>query len=106
MRCLALLVIAGCTVGAGEPPVIVKPKPDPDRMPAAVLEKQDPAADTSHNRELSRSKVFYSNPNDTPLEGCARHAFQCGAGDASDGALVVLAALAAIAPRRRRLHRS
>jgi hypothetical protein len=44
MRVLALLVVAGCTIH-----IRSTPRPDPHPMPSAVLDRQDPGADTSQH---------------------------------------------------------
>jgi hypothetical protein len=98
-----VLAGAGCTFnGRGPDPVIVRPKPDPDRMPSAVLDHQDPGADTSHNPELSRSGSRHGI--DAQWLGCLRwvacDAGARGGGDAS-GVLLVLALVAATRKRNR-----
>jgi uncharacterized protein (TIGR03382 family) len=104
MRLLLALAFAGCTIGAPPPEVPARPPPDPDRMPSEVLAHQDPAADTSHNRELSRSSL--SQPN--PFLEVLRLVFPplwcnaSGSGDAG-GVLVVGAMVLAL---RRRNHSS
>ena len=105
MRALLVVLLAGCTLnGRGPDPVTARPRPDPDRMPSEVLDKQDPGADTSKNPILSRSEAHYVDPDDAKWQwlGCLRW-FSCstdGNGDAS-GALVVLAALVAMRRRKR-----
>lgn len=97
-------MLVGCTFnGRGPDPVIVHPRPDPDRMPSAVLDHQDPGADTSHNPELSRSGSRHGI--DAQWLGCLRWvACDSGArgrgGDAS-AVLLVLALLAATRNRNR-----
>ena len=105
MRALLIVLLAGCTFsGRGPDPVTARPPPDPDRMPSAVLDHQDPGADTSHNAVLSRSSAHYKDPDESPWTplGCLRM-LSCdtggGGGDAS-GALVVLAVVAATRRRR------
>jgi uncharacterized protein (TIGR03382 family) len=98
VRIAFLLVLASCTIDRPMP--VVAPHHDPDGMSSAVLDRQDPAADTSHNPELSRSELHYVDPNDTSPIGCLRHV-ACNSGGGSDGILVVLAALAAVRRRRR-----
>jgi MYXO-CTERM domain-containing protein len=69
-------------------------------MPVAVLDKQDPAADTSKNPVLSTTSAHYGD-QDAPWRGCLRM-LSCGAsggGDAS-GALIVIAVLAATRRRK------
>lgn len=72
-------------------------------MPSAVLDHQDPGADTSKNPVLSRSSAHYVDPDDNrwgPL-GCLRMlACSTGRGGDTSGALVVIAVL--VATRRRR----
>ena len=105
MRALLPVVLAACTIsGRGPDPVTKPPPPDPDRMPSAVLEKQDPGADTSRNPILSRTEAHYVDPNDARYQwlGCLRW-FACDAGARGDasGALVLLAVLAATRRRKR-----
>lgn len=100
---VVVAVLAGCSFnGRGPEPVIVHPKPDPDRMPSAVLDHQDPGADTSKNPELSRSGSRHGI--DAQWLGCLRWV-ACdsgahGGGDAS-GVLLVLALFAATRKRNR-----
>jgi MYXO-CTERM domain-containing protein len=100
-----LVLLAGCTLnGSGPTPVTARPPPDPDRMPSGVLDKQDPAADTSRNPVLSTTGASYHGPDgvrDNPLFGCLRMlSCNAGGGDAS-GLLIVIAALAATRRRKR-----
>lgn len=107
MRVLLLVLLAaaaGCTFsGRGPAPVTARPPPDPDRMPSAVLDHQDPGADTSKNPVLSRTSARYSDPEESrwgPL-GCLRMlACSTGRGGDTSGALVVLAVLAATRRRK------
>lgn len=53
--CLGIAA-AGCTIGGAGPPAVAAPvQPTEEMMPSEVLDRQDPGADTSRNRELSRS---------------------------------------------------
>jgi hypothetical protein len=97
------VLLAACTISGAKPaPVTARPPADPDRMPSAVLDKQDPGADTSKNPVLSRTSAHYVD-NDSQWAGCLR-LLACdsggGHGDAS-GVLIVLAALAATRKRNR-----
>ena len=58
MRVLALLLVAGCTIH-----VRAKPAADPNPMPSAVLDRQDPGADTSQHPVIRTftSGVFPNN---------------------------------------------
>ena len=71
-------------------------------MPAAVLDKQDPGADTSKNPVLSKTSA-HALDKDSYLAGCMR-LLACDSGggerDAS-GLLIVIAALAATRKRNR-----
>jgi MYXO-CTERM domain-containing protein len=103
VRALLPVLLVACAVnGSGPAPVIARPPPDPDRMPTAVLDKQDPGADTSKNPVLSRTSAHYVD-NDSQWAGCLR-LLACnsggGSGDAS-GLLIVIAALAATRRRNR-----
>lgn len=108
MRVLALLLVAGCTInGRGPDPVTARPPADPDRMPADVLAKQDPSADTSKNPVLSRSEAHYRDPNG-PAEGLGQllgcmKMFSCSTrgGDSDLGGLLVVAAALAATRRRK-----
>lgn len=94
-------VLAGCTFGnQGAAPVTARPKPDPDRMPSAVLDHQDPGADTSNNPILSRTEAHYVDPNDTSPLGCLRR-MTCSTGDASSGVAISVVLFAVIRRRRR-----
>ena len=99
-----LVLLAGCTLnGSGPTPVTARPPPDPDRMPSGVLDKQDPAADTSRNPVLSKTSASYhaDSVRDHALFGCLRMlSCNAGGGDAS-GLLIVVAALAATRRRKR-----
>jgi MYXO-CTERM domain-containing protein len=110
VRALLPVLLVGCTInGRGPDPVTKPPPPDPDRMPSAVLDKQDPAADTSKNPILSRSEAHYVDPSDARYQwlGCLR-LLSCDAGARSDasGVLVVLAVFASTRRRRRDTDRS
>jgi hypothetical protein len=101
VRALLLLGLVGCTLnGSGPAAVTARPPPDPDRMPAAVLDKQDPAADTSKHPVLSRTSAHYVD-EDSPWRGCLRM-LACDAGGGGDvsGALIVIAVLAATRRRK------
>jgi MYXO-CTERM domain-containing protein len=70
-------------------------------MPSDVLDKQNPAADTSKHPVLTRSSAHYVDPERREgWQGCMR-LLACRAGTGSDasGGLVVLAVL--VATRRR-----
>ena len=71
-------------------------------MSAAVLDKQDPGADTSKNPVLSTTSA-HTLDNDSYLAGCIRLlACDSGGGDRdASGVLIVLAALAATRKRNR-----
>ncbi|HEY5948450.1 MAG TPA: hypothetical protein VIV40_23295 [Kofleriaceae bacterium] len=106
MRALLPMLLVGCTLnGSGPGAVTARPPPDPDRMPAAVLDKQDPGADTSKHPVLSKTSAHYSDPSDgryNPALGCLR-LLACdsgGRGGDASGLLIVVAAL--VATRRRR----
>ena len=103
MRALLPLLLVACTFnGRGPDPVTKPPPPDPDRMPSEVLDKQDPAADTSKNPILSRSEAHSADDDRYRWLGCLR-LFACsgaGGGDASGG-LIVLAVLVATGRRKR-----
>ena len=102
MRALLPILLVACTFnGRGPDPVTKPPPPDPDRMPAEVLDKQDLHADTSKNPILSRSEAH--GPSDDRASqwfGCLR-LLSCSAGTGGDasGALIVMAML--VATRRR-----
>ena len=92
---LVLLAWCGCTIDGQTR--VATPHHDPDNMSPAELDHQDPAADTSHNPELSRTEShFYEQ--DGPL-GCFRHV-ACNAGGGGDGVLVAIAGLLAVRRRR------
>ena len=56
MRAVMLAVwLAGCTISGGSRRPAAPTEPPADIMPSAVLDRQDPGADTSRNPELSRS---------------------------------------------------
>ena len=63
MRVLALILLAGCTIH-----VRAKPAADPHPMPSAVLDRQDPGADTSQHPVL-RSFTAGTFPNTTAGNG-------------------------------------
>ena len=69
-------------------------------MPAAVLDKQDPATDTSKHPVLSRTSAHYAN-EDFAWRGCLRM-LSCDAGPSGDvsGGLIVIAVLAAMRRRK------
>ena len=101
MRALLPILLVSCTFnGSGPTPVTARPPPDPDRMPSAVLEKQDPGADTSRNPVLSKTSAHYVD-QDSPWRGCLRM-LTCNAGGGGDasGVLIVLAVLAATRRRK------
>ncbi|HEY5926918.1 MAG TPA: hypothetical protein VIV11_34765 [Kofleriaceae bacterium] len=105
MRALLPVVLVGCTIsGRGPDPVTKPPPPDPDRMPSAVLDKQDPGADTSRNPILSRSEASYVDPSDERWRwlGCLRW-LSCSTGTGGDasGVLIVIAVLATTRRRKR-----
>ena len=105
MRALLIVLLAGCTLsGRGPDPVTARPPPDPDRMPSAVLDHQDPGADTSQHPVLSRTSTHYTDREHRgvgQLLGCLQM-FSCDAGGdgGAGGALVVLAVVAATRRRR------
>jgi MYXO-CTERM domain-containing protein len=104
VRALLPILLVACTFnGRGPDPVTKPPPPDPDRMPAEVLDKQDLHADTSKNPILSRSEA-HSAQSDGVSQwlGCLR-LLSCSAGTGGDtsGALIVIAVLAAIRRRNR-----
>jgi MYXO-CTERM domain-containing protein len=56
MRVIVLAVwLAGCTISGGSRRPAAPAQPTEDMMTSAVLDHQDPGADTSHNPELSWS---------------------------------------------------
>ena len=98
---LVTAVLAGCTFGnQGPAPVTARPEPDPDRMPSAVLDRQDPGADTSNNPILSRTEAHYVDPNDTSPLGCLRR-MTCSTGDGTSGVAISIVLYAVIRRRRR-----
>jgi hypothetical protein len=103
VRALLPILLAACTInGRGPDPVTKPPPPDPDRMPTAVLDKQDPGADTSNHPVLSRTSA-HAIDNDGYLAGCLR-LLACdsgGGGRDASGLLIVFAALAATRRRNR-----
>jgi len=106
-----LLLVAGCTLnGRGPDPVTRPPPADPQRMPSAVLDHQDPGADTSKHPVLTRTEAHYSDPLDS-TNGCMRWLglglFRCAAGgDGDSGGLLVIAAVLAATRRRKRRRRN
>lgn len=103
MRVLLLAMLAGCTLGNARPAAVTaRPPHDPDRMPSAVLDNQDPGADTSKNPVLTRSSAHYVDPSDTHRWPGCLSLLSCNSGTHGDasGLLVVLAVL--VATKRRR----
>lgn len=97
---LIAVVFAGCTFGnQGPAPLTARPKPDPGRMPSAVLDHQDPGADTSKNPILSRTEAHYVDPDDTGALGCLRR-MTCSTGDGTSSVALTIAVLVALRRRR------
>jgi hypothetical protein len=96
VRWLSCLLVVGCTLGGPAKPIAPH---DPEPMPSQVLDKQDPGADTSHNKILSRSEAHYSPPRDPNKVGCALLP-SCSTNDAS-GLVIVLAAAFTLRRRKR-----
>jgi MYXO-CTERM domain-containing protein len=98
-RLALVVVVASC---AGDPPPIMAP---PD-----VLARMKPNADTSHNRELTRSSIggCDDGPSEPVFDGCGP-GFREGCGSPRGGGhggraggFMVLGALGLVVRRRRR----
>ena len=71
-------------------------------MPAEVLDKHDPAADTSKNPVLSRSTARYCDNDSAKPWGCHMPCCEATGGGAGGGVPIVIAVLAAVRRRSRR----
>ena len=123
MRAIVLAVwLAGCTISGGSRQPAAPVQPTEDMMPSAVLDHQDPGADTSHNPELSWSSSrslldellgglssrnaapsAFAGPAETPhyYKGCGG----CSTEHPSGLAAVAIAIAVAAGLRRRRRRR-
>jgi hypothetical protein len=85
MKLVLALLLVGCTVGTAKPPVR-----GPWLVPAEALDRQDPAADVSHNPVTVRCVGSYSDPG-------PRSTYEHGGPGAALGAIGIALAMGALA---------
>jgi hypothetical protein len=103
VHALLPVLLVACTInGRGPDPVTQPHAPDPDRMPAELLDKQDPSVIIPRDPPRPKSallEMFSGAEPNVRLFGCI--GLRCNTGHDGDasGALIVIAAL--VATRRR-----